>query len=384
LTAVSIGIAGCLLSMAFNYGMVDQMIDTAIRTELGHLQIHGRGWDADPVLEVTLLDGGVAAIAELETLAEVSAYTRRVRGEGLINSPRASAGVRILGVDVEREGDVSRLRKSLVEGDWFESHKRPIVIGEALARQLKVGVGDKLAISVQDVMGDLTGGGFRVAGLFHTSSSEVNRGTVLVRIEDAARLLALGAAITELVVIARDDSEVSGLRQRLEGALGEAVEVRTWGELEPLLIYMVRSFDGMAQYLYLAIFTAMAFGIANVLLMAVHERTRELGMLRAIGMSSRSVIATVVIESLLVTLTGLFIGAALAFLGGWWLRDGIDLSDYAQGLNAVGISTNLAPVLRARDLVVPFIVGFFTALVSSWWPARRAVASRPAEALRHT
>jgi len=87
---------------------------------------------------------------------------------------------------------------------------------------------------------------------------------------------------------------------------------------------------------------------------------------------------------LLVTLIGLFVGAALAFLGGWWLRDGIDLSDYAQGLNAMGISTNLAPVLRARDLGVPFIVGSFTALVSSWWPARRAVASRPAEALRHT
>jgi ABC-type lipoprotein release transport system permease subunit len=383
-TAVAVGIAGCLLSMAFNYGMVDQMIDTAIRTELGHLQVHGRGWDDDPVLGVTLADGGAAAITELESIPEVSAYTRRVRGEGLVNSPRASAGIRILGVDRDREGDVSRLRDSLIEGDWFESHKRPIVIGEALARQLKVGVGDKLAISVQDVMGDLTGGGFRVAGLFHTAATEVNRGTVLLRIEDAARLLALGGSITEVVIIARDDSDISMIRNRLESTLGADAEVRSWGELEPLLIYMVRSFDGMAQYLYLAIFTAMAFGIANVLLMAVHERTRELGMLRAIGMSSRSVVATVVVESLLVTLIGLFVGAALAFVGGWWLRDGIDLSDYSEGLNAVGISTNLAPVLRARDLIVPLVVGSITALVSSWWPARRAVSNRPAEALRHT
>jgi putative ABC transport system permease protein len=383
-TAVAVGIAGCLLSMAFNYGMVDQMIDTAIRTELGHLQIHGRGWEDDPVLAVVLADGGAAAIGVLEADPEVLAHTRRVRGEGLVNSPRASAGVRILGVDVEREGDVSRLRQSLVEGDWFESHKRPIVIGEALARRLKVGVGDKLAVSVQDAMGDLTGGGFRVAGLFHTASSEVNRGTVVLRIEDAAGLLALGDAITEVVVIATDDSSIETIRSRLESELGEGAEVRSWGELEPLLIYMVRSFDGMAQYLYLAVFTAMAFGIANVLLMAVHERTRELGMLRAIGMSSRSVVATVVIESLFVTLIGLLVGAVLAFAGGWWLRDGIDLSAYAEGLNAMGISTNLAPVLRARDLVVPLVVGSVTALVSSWWPARHAVASQPAEALRHT
>jgi putative ABC transport system permease protein len=383
-TAVAVGITGCLLSMAFMFGMVDQMVDTAIRTELGHLQVHGAGWDADPVLSVVLEQGGAEAIAAIDALPEVAAYTSRIRGDGLINSPRASAGARVLGVDEEREGEVSRFRDSIVEGDWFGSHKRPVVIGDALARLLKVEVGDKVAVSVQDATGDLTGGGFRIAGIFHTASSDVNRSTAVLRLADASRLLALGDSISELVIIARDDSEIDAIRDRLEDTLGADVEVRSWGELQPMLIYTVRTFDGMAQYLYLAVFIAMAFGIANVLLMAVHERTRELGMLRAVGMSSKSVVASVVIESLMVTGLGLLIGVAFTVGCTVLVRDGVDLSTYAQALNDLGVSTTLAPVLRLRDLVPPLVIGSVTALLSSWWPARRAVASQPAEALRHT
>jgi len=153
--AVAVGIAGCLLSMAFNYGLIDQMIETAIGTELGHVQVHGAGWEEDPVLGVQLADGGAAVIEALRGAPEQRAFARRVRGEGLVNSPRASAGVRVLGVEVDREGEVSLLRDSIVEGDWFGERRRPVVIGAALARRLQVDVGDKVAISVQDAAGEL-------------------------------------------------------------------------------------------------------------------------------------------------------------------------------------------------------------------------------------
>jgi ABC-type lipoprotein release transport system permease subunit len=382
--AVAVGISGSLLSMAVNYGMVDQMVQTAIETELGHVQIHAPGWDDDPKLERMLDDEGRAAERALAASPSLRAAAARVRGDGLVSSARESTGVRVVGVDPEREPGISLLRASLVEGEWFGDARLRAVVGQKLAERLEVEVGDKIAVSVQDARGDLTGGGFRVAGTFRTSSSDFDRSTVLLRLGEAQQLLALGKGVTEIVAVASDDGEVDALAEAAARALGDTAEVRTWSELQPLLMYLVQTFDMMAWYLYAAVFTAMAFGIANVLLMAVHERTREIGMLRAMGMPRRDVIALVVLESLLVTFVGLAIGVALALAGTFALRDGIDLSAFAEGLAAYGVAPRIAPVLRARDLVMPLVVAGITAGLASLWPAVRAARFLPAEALRRS
>jgi ABC-type lipoprotein release transport system permease subunit len=290
----------------------------------------------------------------------------------------------VIGVEPDREPAVSLLRRALVEGEWFGESRLRAVIGQALADRLEVRVGDKIAVSVQDALGELTGGGFRVAGTFRTSSSDFDRATVLLRLSEAQHLLALGDAVSEIVAVARDDDEVDELALQARRALGETAEVRTWSELQPLLQYMVQSFDMMAWYVYAAVFTAMAFGIANVLLMAVHERTREIGMLRAMGMRRGQVIVLVVLESLLVTIVGLVCGLGLAFAGAFALRDGIDISAFAEGLASYGVAPRIAPVLRARDLVLPLVVAGVTAGLASWWPAIRAARYLPAEALRRS
>jgi ABC-type antimicrobial peptide transport system permease subunit len=140
----------------------------------------------------------------------------------------------------------------------------------------------------------------------------------------------------------------------------------------------------MGWYVYGAVFVAMAFGIANVLLMSVYERIREIGILMAIGMGPRRLVAGIVIESALLTLLGVGIGLAVGTLSVWLLRDGIDLSRWAEGLTAYGVGTKIVPVIRSKDLVVPTLVAVITAVIASLWPALRAVRIRPADAVRHT
>ncbi len=142
ITAVAVGIAGTLLTMAVNFGMIFQMVETAIATELGHLQIHARGFDENPELSVRLLDGGRAEVAQLEALEGVRAVARRVRGEGLISSPRASAGVRVLGIEPDRESEVTRIAASITAGVYLDGDARRVLIGEELGRRLEVEVGD--------------------------------------------------------------------------------------------------------------------------------------------------------------------------------------------------------------------------------------------------
>jgi ABC-type lipoprotein release transport system permease subunit len=383
-TAVSVGLAGVLLAMAVNYGMVFQMVETAIATELGHLQIHGGGFDRKPGIEIRIENGERLAGDALSGLPGLEAWAPRIRSQGLVFSPRANVGVQVVGIDPVREARVSVLADSIVSGSYLDGQHRKLLLGEKLANRLHVGVGDKLVLSVQDVHGEMTGEAFRVGGLFRTASRELDRGSVFLRIEEGKRLFGLGEAISELVVIAEQREGVADLKRAIEPRLPGDLEVRTWGEIQPLLVYFVDLFDQMGWYVYGAVFVAMAFGIANVLLMSVYERIREIGILMAIGMGPRRLVAGIVIESALLTLLGVGIGLAVGTLSVWLLRDGIDLSRWAEGLTAYGVGTKIVPVIRSKDLVVPTLVAVITAVIASLWPALRAVRIRPADAVRHT
>ncbi len=380
-TAVAVGIAGVVLTMAVNYGMVVQMVETAISTELGHLQIHAAGFDQNPELAVRLEDGGREGVEALAALDGVAAWARRVRAEGLITSPRSSAGVRVVGIEPEREAEVSIISRSVREGRYLDAVKRRVLVGEKLARRLEVDVGDKVVLSVQDLAGDLGAEALRVAGIFKTPMGELDGGTVFVRIDEGQALFGLGRAVSEIVIVADDRGRVPALREALAARLPGA-EVRSWDELRPVLVYLVQLFDQQALWVYVAVFVAMAFGIANVLLMAVYERIREIGILMAVGMNRGRLVAMIVAESFFVTLLGLALGFVAAVAGVWALQDGIDLSFFAEGLSAFGVGTRLVPVLRWADFTVPMAVALVTALVASAWPALHAVRFRPAEAVR--
>ncbi len=381
LTAISVGIAGCVLSMAINLGVMRGMIDTAIRSGLGHLQVHADGWDANPELEVRLLDGGTAISHALDDIPEVERWAPRLHAQGLIASARASVGVSIAGVDPEREAGVSVAADSIEEGEWLGQPKR-LVLGYKLASRLDAGVGTKLVISAQDLTGELTGQAYRVAGIIRASSRELDDGIVFMRLEDAQSLFGMGEAISEIAIVTKDRERVAMIQQKLQAALAAGPEVRTWEQLEPLLVYMIETFDSMAWIMYAAVFIAMAFGIANVLLMAVFERTREIGMMRAVGMSRVRVVGMVVLESTLVTAIGLGFGVGLGLVGVWLLQDGIDISAWAGSLDDYGIESVLKPSMRRRDLVAPVLIGAITAILSSFWPALRAGMAKPADALR--
>ena len=183
-------------------------------------------------------------------------------------------------------------------------------------------------------------------------------------------------------MIAHSRGDAPGLQARIQASL-PGREVMRWDELEPILAAILSVMDQMAWGLYLTIFIAMSFGIANVLLMAIFERIRELGILLAVGLSRRRLFAMVVGESLMVTLMGLLAGFALAGLVLLTLSDGIDMSRFAEGLGSFGMGTHIVPVLTMNDFAIPTVVALATALAASAWPAIRAVRLRPAEAVRH-
>jgi ABC-type lipoprotein release transport system permease subunit len=392
LVAIAVGLSACLLLVGWSHGFLRQMVDNAVSTRLGHLAVLAQGYQKNPDVQRNLPGGGSAIVAELERFPGAHASARLV-GDGLLQSARRSSRVVLVGVDPVREARVSVIPGSLVEGRMplplltTAGRRLPgIAIGAAMAERLRVKVGDKVVVHAP---GEVGLGAFRVSGIFRSSSSELDRSHAYLRLEDAQRLLSVPGRVTEVAVLLDDPDRLPDFRALASAELARAnpdgaLDVLTWQEREPRMAAMLGLMADMTWVIYGAVFVAMAFGIANALLMMVYERIREFGMLRALGLQSSRLLALVLLESIVMTVAGTLIGLAIGVPIVLWLGEvGIDLASFADGLTEFGIGTTVYTSIELRDVVLPVVVALITAVLAALWPAWKAVRLRPAEAIRH-
>ncbi len=388
-TAITIGLWGMLVLVAWSVGMMKQMTDVAVRTQLGHLAVHAEGYNASPDPERSIPDSGRRIVEELSTRGGVHAAPR-LQGGGLIQSARRSSRAALVGVVPALERDVSSVADSLIAGSYLDPPSgrtnRPILIGAELAERLRVGLGDKV---VMRVPGDYGLGAFRVAGIYRTVSDAFDEVFVFVALEDAQRLLDVGDRVTA-VVAALDDPDAGPMVQSwAQTRLGEVLpeqrlEVLTWQDREPRLATMLDVMDNFRWIFYAVVFVAMAFGIANVLLMSVYERIREFGVMRSLGLQARRLIALVLLEALLLTGAGTLVGLGIGIPVVLWVGEvGVELTLFSDALRDYGIGVRMYPAVELADVLIPVTLAIVTAVLSALWPALKAARLRPAEALRH-
>ncbi len=161
-------------------------------------------------------------------------------------------------------------------------------------------------------------------------------------------------------------------------------EVLSWLALDPYLGTMVKVMDGFVLVWMVVIFLALSFGLVNTLMMAIFERVREIGLMRALGMRPSAIVYQVLVESLFLLVLGLLLGNLLAIATIIPLKDGIDVSSVAQGMEMMGASSVLYPVLQWPDLLLANAVVIVLGIITSLLPAWRAAQYRPVEALSRT
>ena len=383
IAAITIGMFAGVFGAFFMKGWMVQRLDAGIETEVSHIHLNHAQYRTNYEINKYIPNGFQLAskIAENNMVNGVSAH---IAIQSMISSAETGTGVKITGIDPENEKKVTNLHTRIAEGDYFESiNRNPIVIGKKLAKKLKVKLRSKVVITLQDASGNITGGAFRVCGIFDTSNGMFEESNVFVRYSDLASLTALNNGVAhEIIVHLENQKNLSEVTTELRQQFPE-LEVNNWKELVPELGYL-NEIGNMYTYIFvIIILLSLGFGIINTMLMVVLERVKEIGMLMAIGMSKIRVFMMLMLETSLLTITGGGLGILLGFISASALKEnGINLSLYAQGFEDLGYSPIIYPVFETEIFVVIVLLVFATGILAAIYPALKALKYNPAEAIR--
>lgn len=375
------------LASSFQAGTYEAAESNAIGFMTGEIQVHAAGYNDEPTL-TNSIDLSEHALHEVtDDLDWIDHQSKRLLGFGLISSDSSSAGGMIIGIEPDYEQNVSAFSRASVQGEYLErTDERQILIGSTLAQNLNVSIGDTIAVLTQGYRSAMGADLYRIKGLIDSGSLDLDRGTLVMRLEDAQDLFAMPGRITHLVLRTEDPYNAPIHAAELKASFEESdIEVMTWEELMPELM-QTRALDDAGNYVfYTFLLLLIGFEIFNTTTMSVMERIREFGILQSIGLKPYTLSALVFIELSIkvlmalvlsaVVITGLFIalkdviiplpGEALELYKSFgFMFDGIKFST------------------RPNVFVFPFVSVFLVSLFASIYPSLKVYGYSPVTAMR--
>lgn len=397
--AVALGLAMMLFFVGFGDDAHKRMADMGIRLGAGHVLVQGRGYQEQQTLSQRVHDPE-RVVAEAKRLKAVEHVAPRVLTSGLIQAAEHSRAVLVAGVDPALEPKLSDIasKKGRVLGAYlrprsklpYENQPADIYLGETLAKTLGVQLGDRVVLSASpDGQSEPRSAAFLVRGMFRTGVSELDSAHVEIPLRESQKLLDLGNSVTQVALLLREGEDPDAVADELTRSLSDpTLEVLPWtvalAELHEAIVL-----DEMGMYLMMAIiFVIVGIGIFNTVLMSVSERTREFGVMMALGTSRWRIFSLITCEALVLAASAALLGLALGLSMHFWVaRHGIDMTALAGGedyqFSGIALSGRFYSTLGPGTVVLWTIVVVLMVLISALYPAFRATRFEPVEAMRH-
>lgn len=391
ISAVACGFAFLITLIGLMVGMANQMLSNGTDLLLGDAQLHHEDYLPKRSLYDTLKTeraGDLKAwMTQLSSLPELDHLSPRVYAFGLLSTGEHSAGAQLMGVDPELEVRLTSFLNGLAEGLIHSTEDHPLLLGDVLAQELEATVGSEIAVVTQSTDGSLGNDLFQVVGILHTGLRHLDRTLAVFPLSDLQELLVLNPdEIHEIAMSIQDPMAADRFADSLNHSTSLPPDsvVQSWGDLAPQLRDYIGLAQGMYGFMIVIIALFVAVGVLNTMMMAVFERTREIGLISALGMRPWLIVSSILLESFFLVLLGL--GAGLG-LGTWAMSylttQGLDLTRWTGELSMLG--TRMDPVLKAVwgwDYVLWSAVGLLaSALLAAFFPALRAARLDPVEAL---
>ncbi len=392
ISGMAAGFAVLLWLTCILKGTNQQIVDDVTSTQVGHLQVWRTEYLEDPLLSFTF----TPKMEEVRRLLPAGSLTaERIFLPALISSGEQSVPISLTGIDPASEAQVTQILASKVEGEYLSSQpdpdctEREIYLSRALAGLLKVGLGDKVVVLAQAADGTLGNELLRVRGMFDTGSRAYDRSVAFASLSCVRKI---GAVTGDHEIVVKLPSNVSIATAQLAlqkgiGDIGDGLKLTTWREAVPPLAGMVSFNEATLLLISLVLFGVTAFGVVNTLLMSVFERTREFGVMLALGVTPTGVCALILIEAALIGVLAAVIGTILGVLVvSYHFHAGFDLRPFLGTdfvVNQFKLTTLVHPIFSFDRYFILIGATMFFATIAGLIPALHAAKMNVVEAIRH-
>lgn len=377
--ALALGTALLMFIAAFFQGEMRSSMETTLRLNTGHIQIQDADYDPDKlsVAWEYLIENPDQAAAQVEALDPVLTATPRLMASGIVSVSDESVGVQIMGIVPDSEANDPY--RTLTSGEFITADDREgILIGLPLAESLNLGVGDQINLLVNTSDGDVDEQQFTIRGIFTTGTSAYDKGIVFLPIAKAQAFSGAGDCASMIFILLKDREQADEVAAAIQGG---GYQVKTWEQMNELLVLINDFSDAYLVIINLIILGVTATVITNTLLLSVFERTREIGILSAIGMKGRQIINLFLAEASLLALGGITAGGLMGWaLSAYFGRIGVYFGDLGLSQDML-LTDRIYPLLLLDDAVNLIITAFLITVLASLYPARMAARMEPVEAL---
>jgi|AMFO01.1.fsa_nt_gi ABC-type transport system, involved in lipoprotein release, permease component len=394
--AMGISVAFVMAMLAYVDGMYRKMADVMINQTTGHLQVSHPDFATKRTMYDTVPDAA-AALKTVAALPGVRGASARLYGFALLGGADKTAGAQLVGVLPEQELELVPMRDRMVSGTWLTPDKtEQIVLGEGLAETLEVAVGDEVVAVTQAADGSLGNALYQVVGVLASGSVTLDRSGAWLGLDDLQTLLVLPDQAHEITVLSDSldsragDPIVTSLVETVRTAIptddAQPLSVRPWWEVSPATASMLATSDASAWIMLVIVFFVAGLGILNTMLMSVFERTKELGVMKALGTRPAKIVQLVLWESLLLGVLACFGGLLIGGVLDWMLvKWGLSLTTSGGDRLSTGgvlFDPRIFGVVRADRIIVTVLTLLAVAVIAALWPAFRAARLRPVVAMR--
>ncbi len=387
---VVLSIAFTLAMMMMYDGLVggfnQAIYANAIKVLGGNIQVHAPGYQAkigqNPLLPLANDEAIVkAALAQ----PQVAAASRRITTNGLVTNQEGAFGVSIVGVEPEKELPVNLIGQHVIAGRYLTSADQDqILIGKGLSDEMDVKVGDRITLAGSATHKQLRNRTMTVVGIYDLGMADLEKQSVYMSLGEAQDLYGLSGQSTEVVISLKLLGDETAVMNTLAPAM-EGSEMTSWQTNYPELENALGRKGAVMNVFSIILLGIAGIGILNLLLMAVYERTREIGVMGAIGMRPGQISRLFLLEGALMGLVGVAAGIVLGLLfNGVLGQIGFDYSQFngVASFTAL-ISGRVYPTLGTEMLLQRGITALIIAILASFYPAHEASLNEPAEALHY-
>jgi ABC-type lipoprotein release transport system permease subunit len=382
LIAVALGLALVIALHGLEIGAMEGSIENNIRVQSSHVQVRAESYEEDKVSLKweDLLEDPQRLVAQAQTLAEVQAAAPVLWASGILATVEDSVGVRVYGIDPFAE-TAATFREDLVGEFLAPDDRSGVLISQRLANNLELAVGDDVSLLVNTSGEQPDEAIFTIRGLYDTGLPAFDEATIFLPLAKAQAFTRAGERASAVVVLLHDQEDAEAVAAALRAP---GLELLTWRDLNQLMLQAMESAMGILYVFYLIVLAIVAVVVANTLLMSVFERTREMGILAALGMKGRQIMMMFLLESATLGALGVILGVLLGSLGVYYLAtEGIHLGDLAAQTSAdMAYGETMYASFQWSATAVLSAVCWVITLLASLYPAWFATRKEPIDALR--